>query len=103
MNLVANATRFARSAIRIRLREAGEGVIIEVEDDGPGIPGDELPHIFERFVQAGTSRERRGGSGLGLAIAREAVRLHGGLLTVVSESGKGTVFTIYLPVWRASL
>jgi signal transduction histidine kinase len=97
MNLVANATRFARSTIRIRLRDSGEGVVILVVDDGPGIPGAELAHIFERFVQAGTPRERRGGSGLGLAIAREAVRLHGGLLTVASEAGKGTVFTMTLP------
>jgi signal transduction histidine kinase len=97
MNLVANATRFARSTIRIRVREPGDDVVIEVEDDGPGIPRDELPHIFDRFVQAGTPRERRGGSGLGLAIAREAVRLHGGVLTVASEIGQGTVFTMTLP------
>ena len=97
MNLVANATRFARSTIRIRVREPGDDVVVEVEDDGPGIPRDELPHIFDRFVQAGTPRERRGGSGLGLAIAREAVRLHGGVLTVASEMGQGTVFTMTLP------
>jgi signal transduction histidine kinase len=97
MNLVANATRFAASAIRIRVHEVADGILVEVEDDGPGIPRDQLPHIFDRFVQAGTPRERRGGSGLGLAIAREAVRLHGGMLTVASEVGKGTVFTMTLP------
>ena len=97
MNLVANATRFARTMIRIGARDAPEGAVIDVEDDGPGIAQEELPHIFERFVQAGTPRERRGGSGLGLAIAREAVRLHGGTLTVASEIGKGTVFTLTLP------
>jgi signal transduction histidine kinase/CheY-like chemotaxis protein len=97
MNLVANATRFAHSTIRIRVREPGDDVVVEVEDDGPGIPRAELPHIFDRFVQAGTPRERRGGSGLGLAIAREAVRLHGGVLTVASEMGQGTVFTMTLP------
>jgi len=97
MNLVANATRFARTSIRIVARDAPEGAVIDVEDDGPGIAKDELPHIFERFVQAGTPRERRGGSGLGLTIAREAVRLHGGTLTVASEVGKGTVFTLTLP------
>ncbi len=97
MNLVANATRFARTTIRIGARDAPEGAVIDVEDDGPGIAKEELPHIFERFVQAGTPRERRGGSGLGLAIAREAVRLHGGTLTVASEVGKGTVFTLTLP------
>jgi signal transduction histidine kinase len=97
MNLVANATRYARDRIRIRAHDGADGVVVEVEDDGPGIPRDELPHIFERFVQAGTPRERRGGSGLGLAIAREAARLHGGMLTVASEVGKGTVFTMTLP------
>ena len=97
MNLVANATRFARTTIRIVARDAAEGAVIDVEDDGPGIAKEELPHIFERFVQAGTARERRGGSGLGLAIAREALRLHGGTLTVASEVGKGTVFTLTLP------
>ena len=97
MNLVANATRFARTTIRIGARDTPEGAVIDVEDDGPGIAKEELPHIFERFVQAGTPRERRGGSGLGLAIAREAVRLHGGTLTVASEVGKGTVFTLTLP------
>jgi signal transduction histidine kinase len=97
MNLVANATRFARTTIRIDARDGPEGAVIDVEDDGPGIAEEELPHIFERFVQAGTPRERRGGSGLGLAIAREAVRLHGGTLTVASEVGKGTVFTMRLP------
>jgi signal transduction histidine kinase len=97
MNLVANATRFARHIIRLRARDAAEAVIIEVEDDGVGISSEELPHIFDRFVQAGTARERRGGSGLGLAIAREAVRLHGGMLTVTSVLGKGTTFTMTLP------
>ena len=97
MNLVANATRFARTTIRIVARDTAEGAVIDVEDDGPGIAKEELPHIFERFVQAGTARERRGGSGLGLAIAREALRLHGGTLTVASEVGKGTVFTLTLP------
>ena len=97
MNLVANATRFARTVIRIRARDGADGAVVEVEDDGPGISHEELPHIFERFVQGGTARERRGGTGLGLAIAREAVRLHGGVLTVASELGKGTVFTLTLP------
>jgi signal transduction histidine kinase len=97
MNLVANATRFAREAIRIRVTDGTDAVVIAVEDDGLGIPKDELPYIFERFVQGGTPRERRGGSGLGLTIAREAVRLHGGLLTAASEVGQGTVFTMTLP------
>jgi signal transduction histidine kinase len=97
MNLVSNATRFARSRISLRLQERADQIVIEVEDDGPGIPEAELAHIFDRFVQVGTAQEQRGGSGLGLAIAKEAARLHGGVLTVGSEVGVRTTFTLTLP------
>lgn len=96
-NLVSNALRFARTAVRIRLADCPEAAVVEVEDDGPGIPPEELSRIFDRFVQGGPPGERRGGTGLGLAIAREAARLHGGTLTVRSEVGVGTTFTVTLP------
>jgi signal transduction histidine kinase len=57
--------------------ESGGQVIIDVSDDGPGVPPDQLPHIFERFYRGG-ARSRRPGSGLGLAIAAEIVSAHGG-------------------------
>ncbi|MES1204613.1 MAG: ATP-binding protein [Pseudomonadota bacterium] len=97
MNLVANATRYARRAVNLRLVDGEDAVVVEIEDDGPGIPGEELGRVFERFVQGGATREQRGGSGLGLSIAREAARLHGGALTVGSDPGVRTTFTLRLP------
>jgi signal transduction histidine kinase len=96
-NLVSNATRFARTLIAVRVFNRDDSVVVEVEDDGPGIARSELGRIFERFVQAGTAGEQRGGTGLGLAIAREAARLHGGSLSVGSEPGVRTTFTLALP------
>jgi signal transduction histidine kinase len=96
-NLVSNATRFARTLIAVRVFDRDNTVVVEVEDDGPGIATEELGRIFERFAQAGTSSEQRGGTGLGLAIAREAARLHGGSLSVGSEPGVRTTFTLVLP------
>ena len=65
---------------------------IEISDTGPGIPEDEMPHIFERFY-SGTG----GGLGLGLAIVRELVDAHGGKIEIHSEVGKGTTVTVILP------
>ncbi|MGC8669420.1 MAG: sensor histidine kinase [Chthonomonadales bacterium] len=73
--------------------------LIAVEDTGPGIPPEHLPHIFDRFyrVDAGRSRDA-GGVGLGLNIAKWAAEAHGGTITVQSEIGKGSVFTVELPL-----
>jgi signal transduction histidine kinase len=86
------------------LEHGGEHVIVavgvgtvEVADDGPGIAPAHLPHLFERFYKADASRSG-GGTGLGLAIAQENARLLGGEVTVVSEPGLGTRFTLSLPV-----
>src|SRR5690606_826544 len=69
-----------------------------VEDTGVGIPPADLPHVFDRFYQAGSAGPRRhGGSGIGLAIVRELVVLHGGTIGVWSEEGRGTRFTVVLP------
>jgi two-component system sensor histidine kinase MtrB len=68
---------------------------IEVADDGPGIAGEHLPHVFERFYKADASRSGSG-TGLGLAIARENAILLGGELEVASEPGQGTLFTLRL-------
>jgi two-component system sensor histidine kinase MtrB len=68
---------------------------IEVADDGPGIPSEHLPHVFERFYKADASRSGVG-TGLGLAIARENAILLGGELEVASEPGQGTRFTLRL-------
>jgi two-component system, OmpR family, sensor kinase len=77
--------------------EAGGRVTIEVSDDGPGVPPDKLPHIFERFYRAG-ARSRRPGSGLGLAIAAEIAAAHGGAAHAASLSPHGLRITLVLPV-----
>jgi signal transduction histidine kinase len=97
-NLVGNALKYSRDGGRvwIRLFEADGGAMVEVEDDGPGIAQEDLPHVFERFFQA-NERRRHGGVGIGLALAKELAELHDGTLTVASVLGKGTVFRLWLP------
>ena len=73
--------------------EGNRWVRLEVRDEGPGIPTDILPHIFERYV----SSRRSTGLGLGLYLARRIAEAHGGELTVASEPGKGACFTLRLP------
>jgi signal transduction histidine kinase len=101
-NLVDNALKFtpAGGSITLRAAPAGSGVQVEVEDTGAGISTESLPHIFDRFYQADPSRPggRKHGAGLGLAIVKEIVGAHGGKISVRSEPGKGSTFTISLPL-----
>jgi two-component system sensor histidine kinase BaeS len=77
-------------------------VIFEVADTGTGIAPEDLPSVFDRFWRAEKSRSRRtGGSGLGLPIVRQLVAAHGGTVTVTSEPGVGSVFTLRLPCTTA--
>jgi two-component system, OmpR family, sensor kinase len=98
-NLVTNAIQHSPASAPVMLiirhepREDAEWVRLEVRDQGPGVPPDVLPHIFDRFV---TSR-RSGGLGLGLYLARSIAAAHGGELTVESPPGQGTCFTLRLP------
>ena len=81
-----------------QLRDAGDEVVLEVRDTGPGIPESELPRIFERFYRGTNVGEARAsGSGLGLAIARSIVEMHRGSIEVASVVGKGTRFLVHLP------
>ncbi|MFH2114012.1 MAG: sensor histidine kinase, partial [Spirochaetota bacterium] len=74
------------------------GIIITIEDDGPGIPPDERERIFERFYRLDTSRSvGSGGRGLGLSIAREIAKAHGGHITVDASNLGGAAFTVWLP------
>jgi signal transduction histidine kinase len=99
-NLIGNALKFTPEGGRVRLRaEAdGEGIVrFSVDDTGPGIPAESLPHLFELFWQA---RDRRAtlGTGLGLSIARGIVESHGGSISVESTPGEGSTFTFTVPV-----
>lgn len=97
-NLLSNALKFtpAGGTVRVELRRRGAEAILRVSDTGPGIPSDELPHVFERFFRGRGARA--GGSGIGLTVARELVLAHGGEIAVESEPGRGTTFTVRLPV-----
>jgi two-component system sensor histidine kinase MtrB len=95
-NLVGNARIYGRPPIVVTVRSAPDEVEVDVADHGDGIPLHHLQRIFDRFYKVERSRSS-GGTGLGLAIARENARLHGGELTVASEQGHGTTFTLRLP------
>ena len=100
INLISNALKFTpeggRIAIAVSVKEAVE---IRISDTGSGINPEHLPHIFDRFYQAQKEYPPdQQGSGIGLALARELVRLHHGEIAVQSEAGKGSVFTVQLPL-----
>jgi two-component system OmpR family sensor kinase len=98
-NLVDNAFKFTfpTDTIEVRAFEDGASVVIEVADTGPGIPDAELPHIWEELYRGERGRATPG-SGLGLALVRAIVERHGGVISARSRVGKGTVFTLRLPV-----
>lgn len=101
-NLVDNALRYtpAGGQITLQARASRTGMEIQVADTGAGIPADAIPHIFERFYQADLSRSggEKHGAGLGLAIVQEIVAAHSGRITVRSQEGLGTTFTVHLPL-----
>jgi two-component system sensor histidine kinase BaeS len=102
-NLVANAIRYTprggQVSVVVRQDPDRSALLIEVNDSGRGISGEDLPHLFDRFYRADMSRSRAtGGSGLGLSIARHLVEAHGGSISVASALGTGSHFTIELPM-----
>ncbi|MEV8317601.1 HAMP domain-containing sensor histidine kinase [Streptomyces sp. NPDC059900] len=97
-NLVNNAQRHARSQVTVTTRSDGGWAVLEVADDGEGVPKDERDRIFERFVRLDDARTRDdGGAGLGLAIARDVAARHGGTLTVREAPGGGALFELRVP------
>jgi signal transduction histidine kinase len=100
-NLVDNAVKYSGDSRRIEVRAASAGaeVAIAVRDFGIGIKKDDIPRLFERFFRAGNELTRTvKGSGLGLALVNEIVDAHGGRIDVESEPGKGSLFTVRLPI-----
>ena len=98
-NLIDNGIKFSREGGTVTVRhESGTRDRIFVDDNGDGIPAQHLERLFERFYRVDRARSRDlGGTGLGLAIVKHLALLHGGEVTVNSELGKGTIFTIHLP------
>lgn len=104
-NLLDNALKFTPRGGTVRIvleKDRDKRIVLQISDDGQGIPGEYLPRIFDSFSQEDTSTTRRhGGLGLGLAISRQIVRLHKGTIDAYSEGpGKGATFIVRLPVLR---
>ena len=100
-NLIDNALRYTapKGAVWVRLDAAEGRAMIQIDDNGQGIPAGELPRIFERFYRVDKARTRQtGGTGLGLAIVRHVAEAHGGAVRVDSELAQGSTFTVTLPV-----
>jgi signal transduction histidine kinase len=100
LNLLTNAHEYCpeRASIRVSARRIGANVEISVKDDGPGIPADQLEHIFERFTRGDAGLTQRvGGTGLGLAISKSLIELHGGAIGAESMPGEGSTFSVLVP------
>ena len=97
MPWIAVELKEERRRVEVWTRAVGGRMEVSVRDEGVGIPTQALPPLFERFRHVDRERMEQQGVGLGLAIAHELVRLHGGDITVDSERGQGSTFTIRLP------
>ncbi|WP_250905864.1 cell wall metabolism sensor histidine kinase WalK [Nonomuraea sp. NEAU-A123] len=100
-NLLDNAARHATSSVAVSVRREGDEAVLEVNDDGPGIPPDLREFVFQRFTRLDAARSKdTGGTGLGLAIAREIAERHGGTLTI-EDSERGARFVLKIPIGAA--
>ncbi|ATW25580.1 sensor histidine kinase [Candidatus Formimonas warabiya] len=101
LNLFHNAVQHTdpeRGQIKISLTGKNNGVLLAIQDNGPGISKAHLPYIFDRFYRSDSARTRKyGGAGLGLSITKSIIEAHGGTIHVASEEGKGSIFEVWLP------
>jgi PAS domain S-box-containing protein len=105
LNLLSNALKFTfEGEIAVSLHREGDRAVLTVRDTGTGIPAVELPHVFERFHRVKGARGRTfEGSGIGLALVQELTKLHGGETGVTSVPGRGSAFTVAIPLGNAHL
>jgi two-component system, OmpR family, sensor histidine kinase VicK len=102
-NLLSNALKYSptEATVALQLRQEGGDALIAVQDSGPGIPADVQPRLFERFYRAPEAKVLHGtgvGLGVGLYLSKQLVERHGGTISVASEVGHGTIFTVRLPL-----
>src|SRR5581483_7214081 len=101
LNLLSNAVKYSPDShyVSVAVKRDGDMIAVAVEDKGMGIDSDDLHRIFDRFFRAGDHMTRAiPGAGLGLSLVDEIVNAHGGRIVVESEKGKGSKFTILLPI-----
>ena len=99
LNLISNAFKFTfQGKISVTVKPSGDFAQLQVKDTGTGIPGHEVPHLFERFYRVQGARGRTyEGTGIGLALVQELVKLHRGSVSVQSAAGHGSTFTVLVP------
>ncbi len=99
LNLMNNATKFTPDGgiITVRIKKRDAGLVVEVADNGIGIPKEQQDKLFKPYSRLNADRQRHPGLGLGLALSKQVIELHGGKIWVDSETGKGSVFSFFLP------
>jgi signal transduction histidine kinase len=102
VNLLENAVHYSPAGSRVIIeveRNGGSTACVSVRDSGPGIPEEQLPHVFQRFYRGDPSRSRStGGFGLGLAICKAMVVAYGGDIQAMNRNGQGTEMRVHLPL-----
>jgi signal transduction histidine kinase len=100
INLVGNAIKYCHPGDKVAVGAQCEEqqLVVTIADTGPGIPDEELEHIFERFYRVSATEDEASGAGLGLAITQQIIKAHNGEIAVSSAEGEGTTFTFTLPI-----